>query len=181
MRADPALTWYALTVAPQRELTVRIDMEAEGQRIIVPMEPVWRPPSRHQNSRDYKRTVRPLIPGYVFAGVNGRIPYEIYRTSKAYRDVVKFAGIARPVNRSQLQAILDLVEQMDEPPRPGQTIWNVGEGVKVLGRRSTIVAVLKHKVRVLQDFLGSSREIEVSVAKLEKLPQERLVVNANQV
>ena len=171
MRAEAHLTWYALITAPQREVAARIDLEAEGQRVIVPMEPVWRPPSRHQNSRDYKRSERPLIPGYAFAGVNGRIPYEIYRTSKAYRDVVKFAGIARPVIRSQLNAILDLVEQMERPPKPGQTIWNVGEGVKVLGRRSTIVAVLKHKVRVLQEFLGSSREIEVPITKLEKLTQ----------
>ena len=181
MRAEAHLTWYALITAPQREVAARIDLEAEGQRVIVPMEPVWRPPSRHQNSRDYKRSERPLIPGYAFAGVNGRIPYEIYRTSKAYRDVVKFAGIARPVNRAQLQAILDLVEQMEEPPRPGQTIWRVGQHVKVFGRRRPIIAVLKHHVRVMQEFLGAMRPVDVPFDKLEAIPQERLAVNANQV
>jgi transcription antitermination factor NusG len=177
MRADPALTWYALTVAPQRELTVRGDLEAEGQRIIVPMEPVWRRASRH--ARRLERTERPLIPGYVFAGARGRIPFEIYRKAKAYRDVVKFAGIPAPVDHRQLQAIIDLVAQMEAPPMPGQTVWQIGQGVKVLGRRGTITAILKHKVRVLQDFLGAFREIVVQTSKLEAVAQETLAVNAN--
>ena len=179
MRADPALTWYALTVAPQRELAVKSDLEAEGLPLIVPMEPVWKRVSRH--ARRLERTERPLIPGYVFAGARGRIPFEIYRKAKAYRDVVKFAGVPAPVDPRQLQAILDLVDQMEAPPMPGQTVWQIGQGVKVLGRRGTITAILKHKVRVLQDFLGSSREIVVQTNKLEAIAQETLAVNANQV
>ena len=178
VRADLtlALDWYALTVAPQREMATKRDLEERGQSIIVPMQPVRTRASRH--ARRIVESRRPLIAGYVFVGVDGRIPFEVYRQAKGYRDIVKFANTPAKVDRRQLQAILDLVEQMTLEPIPGPPRWAVGQNVTVFGRHATIAAVLKNRVRVLQEFLGSTREIVVSSSKLEAIPQEALAKQA---
>jgi transcription antitermination factor NusG len=182
MRADPALTWYALAVTATRELAVAKDLRGTALTILIPMETNWHRVSRHANRMELVE--RPLLPAYIFAGCRGAFPFRALDETRLYCEPVRHARELAVIPANQIQEVLDLAEQIKPLARPGQQSFQVGMSVQFAhgpftGQHAVVAAVLKQKVKIIHQFLGSSREITVKSTELKTLPQEKLAVNAN--
>lgn len=68
-------TWYALRVQPQRELSCQRILDDLGFATFVAVSKRWEFPNRQTKARWEKReVVRPIMPGWVFVGMNDWTP-----------------------------------------------------------------------------------------------------------
>ena len=189
MRADPALTWYGLAVTTGREIAVKKDLKNTALDILIPISTAWHRVS--WRCRKLELSARPVLPGYLFAGVTGSFPFNALDATRGYCEPVRIPGRAdlTAIPAEQINRVIELARKLDMmvPPRNGPPAFKAGMSVQFAasdpfaGERARITQVLKDElVEIEHRFLGSVRRSQVKTARLEIVPKETLAINTNQ-
>lgn len=162
------MIWFVLTVAPQRERIVARDLKAGlGLRSTVPYERL----ELRRNNRVLTR-IRPLIPGYVFAGSSYAMPWrDIRETRHVHGWLTVDDDIPAAVSDQEIAEIQRLAEQHNQQLRQIRTL-GAGDKVRVKDGPFANIETLIRSVRgstgsIEVPILGSTREIKVSLDQLE--------------
>ena len=163
-------TWNILRVSTLRETTVAGNLMTElGIKAYVPIE-VVRIPKR---GVVFERR-RPIMPGYVFAGARGEMPWrEIADVKHVIGWLVTEGGRPARVANVEIERIEALAREHNRMLtdtftfRPGDTVRptrGAFQSIEVLLRsvRGSTATIEVH-------MLGSTREAKVSVSDLEKV------------
>jgi transcription antitermination factor NusG len=177
MQPSPDLDWFALTVPPQREFAAVADLAGQSLTALAPVRQTWRRISRHVKRRELVSA--PLLTGYVFLGVKGRLPWAKLRSIKTVRGVVKFNDAPAKVDHRQLSTLVELAAQMSPPEDDSKPpVFTKGEIVNIVnglmtGTRAPIEAILGKRAVLAV----GNQKITVPLTVLAKQKQENTCVS----
>lgn len=155
------LQWYCARSLPKQEHIAASSLRLRGIEAFNP-----RIRFRRLTCRGSSRVTESLFPGYLFARFDLAGQLDQVRFSRGIHSVVRF-GFCYPILDPQLLA--DMRNAMasedclsfDNPLRPGDEVLLAHPAFR--GWRAVVEQVLpaRQRVRVLMDFLGSSRRVEL--------------------
>lgn len=162
------MTWYAFTTTPQLE-----------RRAWDGLEKVNVTPARIEIARAYRgreghrRVMRPLLPGYALAAVQGHIPWPLlrmieYKGRPIIHDVLRSGSIPSPIPADEVERLIAYVEEPEGPGfvRPG------GRARVVVGHepQSAVISRVLSESRctVLMRMFNSTREVQTTITRLQE-------------
>ena len=177
------LRWYAITTIPGYEATIEEWLERRGLVAIVPMHQVFRSPNMHVKK---KRPVRfPLLPRYLFVGFGGvrdewdvvfgfniwlgsRVVTGIIGTPDGHAWRMDGAKVARWLRVNGMVRADDAEQHMRTHKE-----FAVGDAVEIAegpmtGVVGEVVQMTAGEARVLIPLFGTTHEVRVPLANLEK-------------
>lgn len=182
MRTDPkAYRWFALTVPPQREKAVNGILQNAGFATFLPVRREFRYANRVQRMKRKKKLESfPLIPGYVFVGMNEHTP--------GWWNILRFGIITgiighdgRPVEIPSDESARGLGKLMadDSAGRynaPGvhahmKTFkeFRVGDRVLTEDRlfEGRVIEMRDTRAKVMVEIFGTTRYADIAIDRLE--------------
>lgn len=164
------MTWYAFTVPPQLERRAwdgLAKIMAEPARFELP---------RHYRARDGRRRIimRPLLPGYAIANVNGAIPWPLIRMIEwqgrpIIHDVLRAGSVPAAIPADEIERLAAYLGEVDAAG-PG-TLRPGARAVVSVGRhddRETVIqrVLSESKCTVMMRMFGAVREVQTTVERL---------------
>lgn len=163
------MTWYAFTVPPQLERRAWDGFEK------IHVAPARLEIQRSYRGRDGRRRIimRPLIPGYAIANVQGSIPWALLRMIEwqgrpIVRDVLRSGSMPRAIPDGEVERLATYLEQDHAGPgfiRPG------ARACVSIGRhdcRETVIqrVLSESRCTVMMRLFGAEREVHANVGRL---------------
>ncbi|MCS6905025.1 MAG: transcription termination/antitermination protein NusG [Bacteroidia bacterium] len=192
MSTDNKYEWFAIRTISGQEKKVKQAIETEVRRqnlesfinqILLPIEKVFEIKQGKKRSRE-----RLLYPGYMFLNLyvitkdNQTTPQpEIMQLIKDTPGVVSFVGSERgkhpiPLRESEIQSILQKIEEAKESGEMIETPFTRGETIKIMdghfsGFSGVIEEVMedKKKLKVLVKIFGRNTPVELNYLQVERL------------
>lgn len=175
------LTWYAIAVEPQREITVDDDLRGRGFESYCPRRVIWVRKARSRNIKDRVRREYPLIGRYVFVGFLADPPWLRVCDLDHVVGPVGFDGEPSRIRPAQIQSLMDREsrgvwreEEWARALRRGEAI-QIGTRVRVQSKRDP--EQLTEQVFEIEGVSGSQallRGLGLLGASVVKVPLERL-------
>ena len=166
--------WYALRVAPQAEFVTAHLLRRRGVVAWAPCETKWIKSNKYW--RGQKRIVRrPLLPGYIFAKLDGAGLWSVVFGVAGVLGVVSLCGRPWPLRAEDIARVeaTSARQRARESHRlmPTNRAFDIGDEVEVLdgpleAMRLRVVEITGGEARALVLFLGLEREIQISVEML---------------
>lgn len=169
------MTWYAFTCSPQLERRAWDGLEK------IHVEPARMEIPRFYRSRDGRRRtiMRPLLPGYAIANVQGSIPWPLIRMVEwnglpIIYDALRSDGVPRAIPAAEVERLMqylvdNLIGFRDGPGtlRPG------ARALVSIGRHDDQQAVIKRvlsesRCTVMMRWFGADREVSTTVERLRE-------------
>ncbi len=116
--------WYALCVCGGRELSIAEDLRDDGHTVLMPTQTITRRGKNHRGKTVERKTLRPLVPSYVFCSV----PFP--KHDKVW-DVIRVDGEPYPIPHVQFARLIALHET--EIVEGGPRALSIGEVVRLTG------------------------------------------------
>lgn len=170
-------SWYIARVEPGKEETAELLLNARGVETYLPMQTVWRRPTKFHRNKMERRTA--LMVGYCFIGVRD---HSLWPAIRACSLVHGLLGDERGFYRLNQEVVPGLRERFGEvihAPRVQQWMttyreFNAGDLVSIVNgpfRQSGVVFNVE-KIRgnaaiILMHLFGALTEVKVPVAYLE--------------
>lgn len=172
------LEWYALMVSSQREFAAAHGLEEAGVAVFCPTRTRWvriRRPGRDRVERQF-----PLMPGYVFIGMDDPSQWAEARCVTHVRGRVGFDGVPSVIPTPQIQRLMDR-EASGEWRAPNRDRRAIGrflsigdivtaESIKLpaaKGHSLEVEAVRGHKAILKGLGILGAQVIEVDMRRLE--------------
>jgi transcription antitermination factor NusG len=174
-RCGPA--WLVVATQPRAEKDTAAELAMAGFDVYLPLEKRRGRPGRPQVST-------PLIPRYVFAGVDLlRQDWGLLRHLDGVVDVIANNGTPSRVPTSVVEKLMKSEAYGGfDYTQAGPGLFSIGETVRVGGgiftgfnaRIAKFVAKMRSttavkRARVLLEFMGAMREVDLDVGELEKI------------
>ena len=170
--------WYAVHTYSGFENKVKLTIEhkaaVEGwrdqvTRVVIPQEPII-----EIKGGKKKQVMRNLMPGYVLVEMESS--EELFNLIREVKGVSNFVGDGHkpaPLSQSEVDNILDRVEQTADKPKPDIN-YSRGDQVKVTeGPFANFVGSIehidfeKHKLQVMVSIFGRPTPVELDVLQVE--------------
>lgn len=116
--------WYALCVCGGRELSIAEDLRDDGHTVLMPTQTLTRRGKNHRGKTVERKTLRPLVPSYVFCAVP-------FVTHDKVWNVVRVGGEPYPIPHAQFARLIALHET--EIVEGGPRALSIGEVVRLTG------------------------------------------------
>jgi len=171
------IRYYAVRVRPLHEFKVAEKLKALGDddgsvKAFLPRETI----RRRVSAGKFREIDRPVVPGLVFVGVIGQLPWAVttipgctgwHRRSDG--SPIEIPAVAIHRLREIETEIADLAVQW---ARRSGTIYRRGDRVRLkdgalAGRLAEVRKARRDQLRVVLEMLGAEREVVVSVASVE--------------
>lgn len=166
------MTWYAFTCSPQLERRAWDGLEK------IHVEPARMEIPRFYRSRDGRRRtiMRPLLPGYAIANVQGSIPWPLIRMIEwqgrpIIHDALRSGGAPRAIPAAEVERLAAYLRDTDHT---GPGTLRPGARARVsIGRhddRETVIQRVLSEARctVMMRWFGSEREVQTTVKRLRE-------------
>lgn len=166
------MTWYAFTCSPQLERRAWDGLEK------IHVEPARMEIPRFYRSRDGRRRtiMRPLLPGYAIANVQGSIPWPLIRMIEwqgrpIIHDALRSGGAPRAIPAAEVERLAAYLRDTDHT---GPGTLRPGARARVsIGRhddRETVIqrVLSEAKCTVMMRWFGSEREVQTTVERLRE-------------
>lgn len=162
------MQWYVAIVPAQRELDTQKLLEAHGYQTLVPIEYKWRRKNRYSRSRVEVR--QPLLPRYVFVGIEGEPYWWHLRQFPWLQGFLGKDGIPRPLPPEAVRALEGL--NFAIPTFNPHKSIRAGDQVQFAsgpmhGKVARVRKIVSKRARVLIVVFNSLREVEVPLEILE--------------
>jgi len=164
---DPA--WFCLRSQPKREHLAAAHLRhLEGVEAFCP-----RLRFRRVTVRGRVWFTEALFPGYLFARFVAAESLRLVRYSMAVSGVLHFAGRVPVISDSEvarLRALLgeDETKVIDEPLRSGEEVEIASGPFRGFEAMVTRVMPAKERVRILLEFLGQKREVDIGMDLVDR-------------
>lgn len=103
-RSAETLSWYAFRVEPQTERRVARHLRWQDMTAVVPVFRSWRLKNRYAKAKVQRE--RPIMPGYVWVGFDGNVPWWRLLGREDVFSVVSFSGLPAMLDASQVARML---------------------------------------------------------------------------
>ena len=165
-------TWYVLEVAGQRELEVTAKLREAGYLSMLPCERRYRKTRSKQGKPVLMPYLYPLMPGYVFAGFTGTVPWAKIKATRHIWGVVSFEEDGSPTRLTDRD--IDKIRTMAKDAKPSGGSLKEGDRTRITSGpfaslEGLAVALGRSKVTVSLVLFGAEREIDVPVGNVEKV------------
>ena len=168
--------WYAVDTPPQKEWACDALLKRAGFTPWIPtyekVQKVGRAPVRFQKVK------KPFIPSLVFVDVGGDLATDMNLWSKLagcrlVRHIIGSGGVPRAITEDQINRMAETRGQLDalELARAEAARVQLDAPVTVTagafqGVHGTVKELRGHRAKVLLQFFGSTRDVEIGVAHL---------------
>lgn len=155
--------WYCFRVEPQREMAVKQILRRCGFRAEVPTETKWKRQNRYQKRRPVEY---PKLVGYVLVEFEKEPPwYWLFHELRCVKSVVGMGGQPTPISST-------CIGKLGRAMTDTRKSFAVGQRARIAdgsfeGYEGRVEAIRGEKARMVLEFLGSVREIEIAVDVLE--------------
>lgn len=167
------MTWYAFTTTPQLERRAWDGLEKihiEPARLQIPY--VY----RSSAGRGRRTIMRPLLPGYALANVQGSIPWPLIRMIEwqgrpIIHDALRSGGDPRSIPADEIERLAAYLRETDHT---GPGALRPGARARVsIGRhddRETVIQRVLSEARctVMMRWFGADREVQTTVQRLRE-------------
>jgi hypothetical protein len=176
-----AYDWYAIRIRPTHrlEFTVQYALNQREHQTMVPFETKW---ERRKHSRTERKF--PLIPCYVFGRFCNYRDFQLSKDviNQRFADMGKRPPIIGLVGYGAKPAVLSPgdVSMLEASSLPGMSEISLGKALRQNGRALviarghpieghtvTISSITRNRCRVLLEFLGSLKIVEIDANALE--------------
>lgn len=167
------MTWYAFTCCPQLERRAWDGLEK------IHVEPARMEIPRFYRSRDGRRRIimRPLIPGYAIANVQGPIPWSLIRMIEwrgvpVIYDVLRFDSVPVAIPAEEVKRLA--VYLAGDRPHDGPGTLRPGAkrrvGVGLLDDQPAVIKRVLSAARCtgMMYWFGAEREVQISRERLRE-------------
>lgn len=167
------LTWYALTVPPQKEFAAQDILSRRGVVTFCPFESLWRKKSRYTKEKELRHF--PVMPRYVFAGFSAEPSwYHVFRMPLIV-SVVGLKGEPAPIDgMTNLVGMFRNGLRRPSAERHMRTHreYNVGDAAVVVDGPLADRIVKVEEIRgghaiFRMELLGSEHRLSIALDKLE--------------
>lgn len=171
-RQTDRLCWFAFRVKPQTERKVAQQLRWQGMKAVVPVFRAWRRINRYAKTKTPRE--RPIMPGYIWVGFVGDVPWWRLLGREDVFSVVSFAGVPACMDRSQVARMLaderrGVYADSDDwrnmrsgfEYKVGETVEFEAQGFE--GFTGKVVHLNARDARILFEMFGAEREITVPV------------------
>lgn len=171
------MTWYAFTTTPQLERRAwdglaKINIEPARLQISC----VY----RSSANRSRRVIMRPLIPGYAIANVQGSIPWALLRMIEwqgrpIIHDALRSGGNPRAIPAAEVERLMQYLVDNMVGFRDGPGSIRPGARARVsIGRhdeRETVIqrVLSESRCTVMMRLFGADREVQTTVEKLREV------------
>lgn len=163
--------WLVLIVEPQQEVRTHVTLKSYQLRTYLPLVPF----TTTRGVRRTKVTVyRPMMRGYLFVHEQAVEDLLLLNRPLPIHGFLKFDDRAARVADSDLRKVQNIEEELAKP-KPIQSIWDVGEIVRIIegpftGFNATITDLANAtRIRVDVPFMKRAVPMTVDADHLEKL------------
>lgn len=161
--------WHILTCLSQRERVIAGEISRGlGLNTYMPME------VQRRTVRNVAHELRrPLMPGYVFVGSAGDMPWSDIRATRHVLGWLDIDGVPARLSDAEVDRIREMVQQHNLAVQDKRT-FRAGDRVRPTTGPFASMEVLLRSVRGSQaiievHMLGSSREARITLDQLEKV------------
>lgn len=160
------MAWYCFRVKPQKEMAVKELMTRLGFRVAVPTEVKWRRQNRYQKRKPVEY---PKLTGYVLIKFDDEPPwYFLFHRLRCVHSVVGNGGHPTPISEKAIGNLGRAMTDTRKSFAPGERA-RIAEGMDhpMEGYAGRVEAIRGEKAKMILEFLGSQREVEIPVDILE--------------
>jgi len=170
--SDPA--WYCLLSRPKSEHLAAAHLrKVEGVETFCP-----RLRFRRVTTRGRVWFTEALFPGYLFARFVAADSLGLVRYSTAVTGVLHFAGRVPVISDSEVAHLRSLLDEdetkiLDEPLCSGEEVEIASGPLRGFHALVTRVLPARERVKILLEFLGQQREVEISMDVIDRQRRPR--------
>lgn len=160
------MAWYCFRVSPQKEMAVQHIMRRCGFRAEVPTEVKWKRQNRYQKRRPVEY---PKLTGYVLVRFEKEPPwFWLFHKLRCVHSVVGMGGQPTPISEKAIGTLGRAMTDTRKSFAPGERA-RIAEGMDhpMEGYAGRVEAIRGEKAKMILEFLGSQREVEIAIDVLE--------------
>ena len=166
------MIYHILKVRPQREFVVRQRLHDMACAAFVPVEFIHRRVRRSQPPQRFRRA---LMPGYIWAGFAGGVPWHVLRMEPAITGCLSRDGVPVSIPLAEILAV-EMMSKPDQQPVRGGSRFRIGDSVSIktgpwAALPATVQAIASGDVLTITacvQLFGKAHQVVVPETSLEK-------------
>lgn len=163
--------WYALLIEPQQEVRTYRTLQSYRVRTCMPLVPHW-------TTRGVRRTkvqvFRPMLRGYLLVREDSVEDLRCIRQPLPVHGFLRFGDCIAVVSQRDIDRLTNIEQELAKP-KPIQSIWDVGEVVRInegpfMGFNATITDLANgERIKVDVPFMKRAVSMTLDAVHLDKL------------